>query len=367
MEGEETKIRFEDSNLAMLGSIYEKALRMQRAEAEPEWKKINNKIPGLYIWRVEKFSVVPWPKNDYGKFYQGDTFIILNISKNEATDSLDFTAHMWVGKDTTCDESGTGAYKIVELDDFFNRQVTLIYEEQDYESFIFLSYFKEIEIMRGGIETGFKKVGQNEYTHHLFHVKKEEKCIASREISLDYTSLNTNDVFVLDAGLQIYIWKGSSCSPFEKFNGAAIAKKLADERGGRAKIIECEEGTESDEFKKLLGYEPEKKVCRLKAKKKSDMKIKNFKKLLKLIENNGNYEMTEMPYQKDTLKSDGIFLIDRGDVIFIWCGKDSKGEEKKFGIVFARKYQLEQNRNKHLPIIQCPEGKFQKEIDASFS
>ena len=366
MEGEEGKIRFEDSNLAMLGSIYEKALRMQRAEAEPEWKKIN-KAPGLYIWRIEKFNVVPWPVADYGKFYQGDTFIILSITKNEVNDSLDFTAHMWVGKDTTCDESGTGAYKIVELDDYFNREITLIYEEQDFESFIFLSYFKEIEVMQGGIETGFKKVGQIEYSKHLFHVKKEEKCIASREVPIEYTSLNANDVFVLDAGLKIYIWKGSLCSPFEKFNGAAIAKKLANERAGKAKIEEFDEGSESDEFKSILGYAPEKKVSRLKAKKKSDMIKMNVKRLLKLHENDGNYEMNEMPYEKETLKSDGIFLIDRGDVIFIWCGKDSKKEEKKFGIVFARKYQLDQKRNKHLPIIQCPEGKFQKEIDACFS
>ena len=62
----------------MLGSIYEKALRLQRAEGEPQWKTIK-KEPSFYIWRIEKFSVVPWPKDQYGTFYQGDTFIILSI------------------------------------------------------------------------------------------------------------------------------------------------------------------------------------------------------------------------------------------------------------------------------------------------
>ena len=359
------KIRFEDSNLAMLGSIYEKALRMQRAEAEPEWKKIQ-KSPGLYIWRIEKFKVVPWPKADYGKFFQGDTFIILSISKNEENNSLDYTAHMWVGKDSTCDETGTGAYKIVELDDYFNRQITLIYEEQDYETFIFLSYFENIQIMQGGIESGFKQVGKIEYTNHLFQITKQNKCILNREVPLQFTSLNSNDVFVLDAGLKIFIWKGFMCSPFEKFNGAGLAKKLLDERGGRAKLEEFDENDESEEFKNILGFSSEKKMNKLKATKPKSLMNKYVKILLKLVESDGKYEMTNVPYEKESLKSDGTFLIDRGDVIFIWVGKDAKGEEKKYGIVFARKYQLEQQRNKHLPIIQCPEGKFKKEIDACF-
>ena len=59
---------------------------MQRAEAEPEWKKIQ-KSPGLYIWRIEKFKVVPWPKADYGKFFQGDTFIILSLFRNMSLES----------------------------------------------------------------------------------------------------------------------------------------------------------------------------------------------------------------------------------------------------------------------------------------
>ena len=107
------KLKFEDTNIALLGTIFEKKLRLERAEAEPEWKKIK-KEPGLMIWRIEKFNVVPWPKEQYGTFYQGDSYIILNIT--QPTDHLEFRAHMWVGKESTCDETGTAAYKIVELD-----------------------------------------------------------------------------------------------------------------------------------------------------------------------------------------------------------------------------------------------------------
>ena len=58
----DSDLLLEDTNLAMLGSIYEKALRLQRAEGEPQWKTIK-KEPSFHIWRIEKFSVQPWPKD----------------------------------------------------------------------------------------------------------------------------------------------------------------------------------------------------------------------------------------------------------------------------------------------------------------
>ena len=69
---------------------------------------------------------------------------------------------------------------------------------------------------------------------------------------------------------------------------------------------------------------------------------------------------TPRVYGADTI------LIDRGDCIIIWIGNKTTSLEKKFGIVFARKYQNDENRNRHLPILQIKEGKKQKEVDACF-
>lgn len=53
------------------------------------WKGAGSK-PGLEIWRVENkrtendtpdFGVNRWPKKDYGKFYSGDSYIVLNTYK----------------------------------------------------------------------------------------------------------------------------------------------------------------------------------------------------------------------------------------------------------------------------------------------
>ena len=64
----------------MLGSDVEIKLREKRANDEPEWHTVKEE-PCLRIWRIEKFNVKPWPKDQYGTFYQGDTYIVLSIIK----------------------------------------------------------------------------------------------------------------------------------------------------------------------------------------------------------------------------------------------------------------------------------------------
>ena len=57
-----------------------------------------------------------WPKDEYGKFYNGDSYIILNTYKDEDSDALLYDVHFWIGQYSSQDEYGTAAYKTVELD-----------------------------------------------------------------------------------------------------------------------------------------------------------------------------------------------------------------------------------------------------------
>ncbi|RRT75226.1 hypothetical protein B296_00003787 [Ensete ventricosum] len=46
---------------------------------DPAFQGVGHKV-GTEIWRIENFQPVPIPKSDYGKFYSGDSYIILQVN-----------------------------------------------------------------------------------------------------------------------------------------------------------------------------------------------------------------------------------------------------------------------------------------------
>ncbi|XP_015766340.1 PREDICTED: gelsolin-like protein 1 [Acropora digitifera] len=134
---------YKDSNVANIGSEKDKALRKTTAGFEPAWKGMEENV-GLKIWRIEKFEVKDWPKEKYGRFYSGDSYIILYSEEREvSTQGQDRShhVHFWIGQNSTEDEYGTAAYKTVELDDFLDGHAIQHRECQKMESEEFKEYF----------------------------------------------------------------------------------------------------------------------------------------------------------------------------------------------------------------------------------
>jgi len=98
-----------DSNIANLGSDLEHKVKTAAAATEDAWKGAGQKV-GLEIWRIEKFHVKAWPKDQYGQFYSGDSYILLRTYKKKPdSDALAWDVHFWLGKFTSQDEAGTAA------------------------------------------------------------------------------------------------------------------------------------------------------------------------------------------------------------------------------------------------------------------
>lgn len=57
----------------------EKRVREHAGDIESAWSGAGS-IPGLQIWRIEQFNIVPWPKEWFGNFYDGDSYIVLHVS-----------------------------------------------------------------------------------------------------------------------------------------------------------------------------------------------------------------------------------------------------------------------------------------------
>ncbi|GFR87113.1 gelsolin [Elysia marginata] len=234
------KYNWKDSNLALFGSDLERKVKKASAATEPAWDGAGKDV-GIQIWRIEQFKVCHWPKEDYGKFYSGDSYIILKTYKEGTSEELKYDLHFWIGKESTQDEYGTAAYKTVELDTLLDDLPVQHREVEGHESERFLSYFKSITTMKGGAKTGFRHVEPEKYKPRLLHFCGQRRHVDVKEVPLCKSRINSGDVFILDLGRKIYQWNGSGSNKDERFKAAGYCQELESERCGRAETEVLEE------------------------------------------------------------------------------------------------------------------------------
>lgn len=100
------RISWKDSNLALIGSDLDHKIKQAAAGGETAWEGVGEG-PGLKVWRIEQFKVVPWPEEQYGTFYTGDSYIVMKTYQKEGQDALYYDVHIWIGSDSSQDEYGT--------------------------------------------------------------------------------------------------------------------------------------------------------------------------------------------------------------------------------------------------------------------
>lgn len=351
------QLNIQDTNIANLGSELEKKARLEGAQKEDSWKGVGKEV-GIHVWRVEKFKVKAVPKPEFGRFYSGDSYIILNSYKKE--DKLLHDLHFWLGDKTTTDEAGTAAYKTVELDDCLNGLPVQHREVQGFESPLFLSYFPIFIVQDGGIESGFKQVKPESYRPRLLHVKGTKKSIIVREVPMTHSSLNSGDVFIADLGLQLIQFNGKSAGPFEKSKGAELCRAFDDERKGAATVQVVEEGSKDmDVFWKAIGGSGPIKS----AVEGGDDKAANHeKKLYRLSDATGKLDFkleatsATKKITKSMLDTNDVFVFDCGVEVYVWIGKNSTQMEKSKGLLYAEEYLVQNNKPRTLPISKVMEG-----------
>lgn len=356
------KYDWKDSNMALVGSDTDRQVKKESAQTEPAWKGAGEK-PGLQIWRIVKFKVKHWPKEDYGKFYNGDSYIILNTYKDPDSDALLYDVHFWIGSQSTQDEYGTAAYKTVELDTLLDDKPVQHREVEGHESKLFRSYFKAVTTMKGGADSGFRHVEPTTYEPRLFHVKGFKREVNVKEVSLNRRNLNSGDVFILDLGLSIFQWNGLNCNKDEKFKALQYIQTLKSERSGKPKCETLEEGgiPQSHIFYERLPETDEEDDDG------EDEEDGDFQpSVFRLSNESGSLEfslVSEGELLKSSLDSNDVFIVDTGKELFVWIGAGANPEEKKNGMTYAHNYLM---KTKHplIPVSCVKEGQESKEFKA---
>jgi hypothetical protein len=235
-----------------------------------------------------------------------------------------FVTALRQGESSSQDERGASAYRAVELDDFLQGVPVQYREVQGHESAKFLALFpKGIQLLEGGVESGFRHVDPDAYQPRLFQLKGKRN-VRSTQVELSARSLNEGDVFLLDAGLTIYQWNGSSASRQEKFKGLELATKIKDsERGGKAKLVFLESGDQGsavDAFYGILKGSPA--DVRSAEEGGSDDAVSNAPaSLWRVSDASGSMEITKVAegrLERSMLDPNDVFLLDGGGEVFIW-------------------------------------------------
>ncbi|KAK8633379.1 hypothetical protein V6N13_014225 [Hibiscus sabdariffa] len=139
---------------------------------------------GTEIWRIENCQPVPLPKSDYGKFYMGDSYIVLQTKTGKGGSNL-YDIHFWIGKDTSQDEAGTAALKAIELD-----------------------------AVLGGRAVQHREL-QEEFETRLY-VCGGKRVVKLRQVPFARTSLNHDDIFILDTQNKVYQFNGANSNIQER-------------------------------------------------------------------------------------------------------------------------------------------------------
>ncbi|XP_063000989.1 gelsolin isoform X2 [Elgaria multicarinata webbii] len=320
------------------------------------------KEPGLQIWRIENFDLVPVPRNVYGDFFTGDAYLVLNTIR-QRSGNLQYDLHFWLGDHCSQDESGSAAIFTVQMDDYLGGKAVQHREVQGHESQTFLGYFKSgIKYKAGGVASGFRHVVPNEVTvQRLFQVKGR-RTVRATEVPVSWDSFNTGDCFILDLGSNIYQWCGSQANRFERLKTTQVSKGIRDnERNGRARVYVGDEGAEREEMIAVLGPKPSLPAA-TSDDTQADATNRRLAKLYKVSNGSGNMAVSlvadENPFSQAALISDDCFILDHGTdgKIFVWKGKHASTEERKAALKTASEFITKMNYPRHTQIQVLPES-----------
>jgi len=301
---------------------------------EPAWNGAGQKV-GLQIWRIINFKVVAVPKDDYGEFYDGDSYIVLNTYEKDG--DLQFDIHNWFGKYTTQDEYGVAAVKAVQLDEKLNDRAFTHREVMNHESSLFKSYFDSMKIVKGGADSGYREKGQKDIETILWVATKDKM----RRVVPTTSSLKSENVYAIRHGLRLYQWNGAKAPSTFKLVAFKFVQGLFDS-DPRIKITVLEERETTANHPAILLLQKEENNAKsgpatLPSKSGADSGYreklqKGIETILWVATKNG---MRVVP-TTSSLKSENVYAIRHGLQLYQWNGAKAPSTFKLVAAKFRK-------------------------------
>ncbi|XP_051148849.1 villin-4-like [Andrographis paniculata] len=323
-------------------------------DVDPAFQGAGQKA-GIEIWRIENFNPVPVPKSACGKFFTGDSYVILKTTalKNGV---LHHDIHYWLGKDTSQDEAGTAAIKTVELDAALGGRAVQYREVQGHETEKFLSYFKPCIMPQvGGIASGFKHVEEEEHQTRLY-VCKGKHVVRVKEVPFARSTLNHDDVFILDTKSKIFQFNGSNSSIQERAKALEVVQYIKDTyHDGKCEIAAIEDGklmadADTGEFWTFFGgFAPLPRKSSTEEPKSTDVPSKLY-----YVEKGETVPVQADSLTRESLDTHRCYVLDCGTEVFLWMGRSTSltGRKSAVGAVDELLRNLDRSKSHVIRVIE---------------
>ncbi|KAB7498841.1 Gelsolin, cytoplasmic, partial [Armadillidium nasatum] len=288
----------------------------------------------IEVFRVENFELEPIDESIHGFFFGGDSYVLKYTY--EEGGSVGYIIYFWQGIGSSQDEKAASAIHAVRLDNELNGKAVQVRVVQGYEPEHFLRIFKgKLVVFMGGKASGFKNIHDHDTYDvdgtRLFQVSGlsdiDTRACQRPEVA---ASLNSDDVFVLETPSLTYLWKGSGSLEEEHAMGENVAKLVSPEN----ELVHVNEGDEPEEFWAGLGGKGDYEKNR-----DFDKPALSARLFHCTIIPAGRLRVREVDaFAQEDLNEDDVMILDSGDEIYVWIGKDASEEEKEKGLSITQRY-----------------------------
>jgi len=285
------------------------------------------------IWRVEDMNLVEVDSSKHGYFFAGDSYVILYKYGDDKS-----IVYFWQGEKTSTDEAGASAIHAARIDnEELGGKALQVRMVQGQEPRHFIKMFcGTMVVFSGGKASGFNNVhDRDEYDEdgvRMFRVRcaSGESDARATQVEEKSSSLDSADVFILETPAKTWIWSGQECVQEEIEQAVRFAAIVSPGR----EVVDVKEGEEEAEFWECLGGKVDYKS--------SDGVSKPIllPRLFHIVcRPSGSVRAFEaFNFGQTDLVEDDVMVLDSGDEVYIWIGKDADKEETAQALSLAKKY-----------------------------
>ncbi|TFH31380.1 MAG: hypothetical protein E4G98_00120 [Promethearchaeota archaeon] len=190
-------------------------------------------------------------------FTTGDAYLVVDHDKK--------MIYIWLGAKSSVDEKTVAAVEARRIDDgqAFNGAARIVTIDQGQETKEFMEAVQNLKILDKNLAKSMLKdvntgefANQANFINALYRISSEEyegiNAIKYLQVPFDKDSLDSEDCFMADMGVDVWVWQGKDSNVKEKVKAMQYAREFDADRAGGQKPRVFMEGDGDEEFLAVL-------------------------------------------------------------------------------------------------------------------